>query len=199
MEDLSSAILLEFYTATCFSPTLRFTVRIFSILLICAVIGVVINYFREFPWEGLEYSLGGVEIEAVRSWMDMFAIKRLSGFARTSYDAAIQILLLALFLFCYLKNNLSKYLLWLLVAPPLLLTTSKGIIITYFLLTLLFLIFRSIVMYYKLYRMALYLLLAVTIILPITSIILPMYHNVPLVLKSLLMRAESMGWPRLLR
>ena len=91
-----------------FFTKLRLTVRIFSILLICAVIGVVINYFIEFPWEGLEYSLGGLDIEAVRSWMDMFGIKRLSGFARASYDAAIQILLLALFLFCHLKNNFLR-------------------------------------------------------------------------------------------
>ena len=177
-----------------FFTKLRLTVRIFSILLICAVIGVVINYFREFPWEGLEYPLGGVEIEAVRSWVDMFGLKRISGFARTSYDAAAQILLLGIFLFCYLRNNLSKLFCWLLIAPALLMTTSKGIIITYLLVTLFFLIFRFIPIYYKLYRKALYILLAVAIILPIISLILPLYHNVPLVLKSLFMRVEG-GWP----
>ena len=82
-----------------FFTNLRMTIKIFSILLICAIIGVVINYFKEFPWEGLQYSLGGVDIEGVRSWVDMFGIKRLSGFARASYEAAMQILLLALFYF----------------------------------------------------------------------------------------------------
>jgi hypothetical protein len=81
-----------------FFTELRLTVRIFSTLLICAIIGVVINYFLEFPWEGLEYRLGGMDIEGVRSWMELIGVKRLSGFARSSYDAAVQILLLVIFL-----------------------------------------------------------------------------------------------------
>jgi len=156
--------------------------------------GVIINYFKVFPWEGLEYSLGGIDIEAVRSWVDMFGIRRLSGFARASYDAAIQILLLALFLFCHLKKNLSKILMWLLVAPPILLTTTKGIIITYLLLTLYFMIHRIVPNIGKIYQKLLLILLTIVIILPIVSVIFHTYHNIPLFLESFFMRI-SIAWP----
>lgn len=177
-----------------FFTKLGVTVRIFSILLICAIIGVIINYFIEFSWEGLEYSLGGVDIEGVRSWMDMFGLKRLSGFARTSFDAAAQALLLACFLLCYLKNRFIKLLIWLLVAPVILLTTTKGIILTYLLLSIIFLTYRIIPNYYKIYQKLLFLLLAIAIIMPVISIFSPIYHDAPLLLKSFYMRLEG-GWP----
>lgn len=177
-----------------FFTKLGVTVRIFSILLICAIIGVIINYFITFPWEGLEYRLGGVNIEAVRSWVDMFAVKRLSGFARANYDAAMQILLLALFLFCHLKNKLYKVLLWLLAGPPILLTTTKGIIITYLLLTIFFMVYRVVPNYGKIYQKSLFFLLAITIILPVLSIIVHTYHDIPIFLESFFMRI-SFGWP----
>jgi len=177
-----------------FFAKLWVTVRIFSILLICAIIGVVINYFIEFPWEGLQYSVGGVDIEAVRSWVDMFAVKRLSGFARASYEAATQILLLALFLFCYLKNNFIKVLFWVLAGLPILLTTTKGIIITYFLLTIFFIVYRIVPNYGKIYQKGLGFLLAIIIILPVLSIIGHTYHDIPIFLESFFMRI-SIGWP----
>jgi hypothetical protein len=173
---------------------LRLTLIIFSMLLICAIIGVVINYFIEFPWEGLEYRLGGLDIEAVRLWTDMSGIKRLSGFARTSYDAAMQILLLALFLLCYLKNNYSKILLWLFIAAPILLTTTKGIIVTYLLLTMFLLAHQIVPNYGKMYQKVLFVLLAVVIILPVLSTIVLTYHNVPLYLESFFMRM-GISWP----
>lgn len=173
---------------------LRLTVRVFTVLLICGVIGVFINYFIEFPWEGLEYRLGGVDIEGVRSWVDMFGLKRLSGFARTSFDAAAQALLLAVFLFCYLKNSFAKLLIWLLVAPVLFLTTTKGILLTYLLLTIFFLIYRIIPNYYHIYQKLLFVLLAIAIIMPVLSIFGPIYHDVPLFLKSFYMRIEG-SWP----
>ena len=177
-----------------FFTKLGVTVRIFSILLICAILGVIINYFIIFPWEGLEYRLGEVEIEAVRSWVDMFGIRRLSGFARASYDAAIQIMLLGIFLFCHLKKNLYKILLWLLIAPPILLTTTKGIIVTYLLLTITLLVHRIVPNIGKIYQKLLLILLIIVIILPVASIIVHTYQNIPIYLESFFMRI-SMGWP----
>ncbi len=177
-----------------FFTNLRMTIRIFSILLICAIIGILINYFIAFPWEGLEYSIGGVDIEGVRAWADIFSIKRLSGFSRTSYDAAIQMLLLGLFLFCHLKNKFFRNLLWILIALPLLLTTTKGIIVTYSILTMFLLIYRIVPNYGKIYNKGLYFLLIIAITFPIMSIITYSYTNVPLVLLSFFMRVGWM-WP----
>lgn len=177
-----------------FFTRLRLTVRVFSIVLIGAVIGVIINYYIEFPWEGLEYRIGGVEIEAVRSWVDMFGLKRLSGFARSSYDAAAQIFLLALFIFFHVKNNFFKLLIWLFVTPALFLTTTKGIIISFLLVTMFFLTYKAFPSYFKLYRRVLFALLAMAIILPFISLILPWYHDVPLILESFFMRVVG-DWP----
>jgi hypothetical protein len=147
----------------------------------------------KFPWEGLEYTIGGVEIEAVRSWSWM-GFMRLSGFARTSYDAAGQILLLALFLFCYAKNTSYKYLLWFLAAPGLVLTTTKGIIITYVLLNIFLVIYRFVPNYGKIFQKVLYALLAIDIALPIFAVLGPVYYNVPVILESFFMRLVG-NWP----
>jgi hypothetical protein len=64
---------------------------------VAACAGVIINNFTTYPWEGFEYSVGGLEVESSREWYSGDATKRLAGFSRASFDAAIQISLASCF------------------------------------------------------------------------------------------------------
>lgn len=176
-----------------FFENLRLTTNCFILLYILAILGVFVNYFIMFPWEGLEYSLFGFDIEAVRFWT-AWEFKRVSGFARTSYDSAIQILLLAIFLICYVKNNSLKLLLWLLAGPAILLTTTKGVILAYFVTSLLIIIIRYIPNYINIYQKGLFVLLVIAIILPLYSNQSLGVGNIPILLTSLYERL-IISWP----
>lgn len=176
-----------------FFVNLRLTVRIFTILFILAVLGAFLNYYRRFPWEGLQYSFFGFDIEAVRFW-SAWEFKRVSGFARSSYDAAIQILMIGIFLICYLKNKSLKIILWLLAGPVILLTTTKGVILAYLVISLLLIVIRYIPDYFNIYQKSLYIFLAIGIILPLIPGSNLGVRNIPLLLTSIYERMIIV-WP----
>lgn len=91
--------------------------------LVC--IGVYINYFVRLPWTGLTLQVGGVEVAGNREWTAA-GVKRLSGFSRTSYDAAIIILLLHLYLVSLWRHFAVRCLLILMSGAAIALTTTKG-------------------------------------------------------------------------
>lgn len=64
---------------------------------VAACAGVIMNSVTSYPWEGFEYSVGGLEVESSREWYSGDATKRLAGFSRASFDAAIQISLASCF------------------------------------------------------------------------------------------------------
>lgn len=64
-----------------------------------AVAGVLINFFHVWPWIGLEYQVGATSLEASRLWQTGgYNFARLPGFSRVSVAAALQILILCVFL-----------------------------------------------------------------------------------------------------
>jgi hypothetical protein len=172
---------------------IKTTKRVFIFFLLSAILGVTLNFFKPFPWEGLEYSVAGVDIEGVRAWT-MYGIKRLSGFSRASFDAAIQILLLVIFIICYIKNKYCKILLWLLAGPAILLTTTKGILSVYILITLFFIVYRYMPNYFKIYQKLLLILCVIGIILPPISYYIPRAYDLPLMISSFFERI-FIGWP----
>lgn len=92
-------------------------------LLVC--IGVYINYFVRLPWTGLTLQVGGVEVAGNREWTAA-GVKRLSGFSRTSYDAAIIILLLHVYLVSLWRHFAVRCVLILMSGAAIALTTTKG-------------------------------------------------------------------------
>ena len=118
--------------------------RAISILWAMATAGVLINYSITFPWEGYMYSIGGVEVEGAREWWSSGGTKRLSGFARTSFDAAVQIQLTAIIAAVTTSSRLKILLLWLITGLAITLTTSKGVMLVYAVCTPLILFARFI-------------------------------------------------------
>jgi hypothetical protein len=91
--------------------------------ILCA--GVFVNYFYRFPWIGLTVQIGDADISANREWTAL-GVQRLSGFSRTSVDAATIILLLYIYLVVTLKGAVSRIAVILVSGAAIMLTTSKG-------------------------------------------------------------------------
>jgi hypothetical protein len=91
--------------------------------ILCA--GIFVNYFYRFPWTGLTVQIGDVDISANREW-SASGVQRLSGFSRTSVDAATIILLLYIYLAVTLRGAVSRIAVILVSGAAIILTTSKG-------------------------------------------------------------------------
>ena len=63
-------------------------------LWILVVAGVLLNAWVAYPWEGYGYSVGDLDVVSSREWENIGGGKRLAGFSRASFDAALQALLL---------------------------------------------------------------------------------------------------------
>ena len=111
-----------------------------ALLWAAVAIGVALDYFSDVPWTGAAYQLGDVEVEGSRDW-STFGLERVAGFARASYEAADQLLILALPLVLLSRWKLAKVLLWLITGLLIAVTTTKKTAATYLLLTLFFPVF----------------------------------------------------------
>lgn len=147
--------------------------RVFLILFSILVAGIFINYFIEFPWEGFTYALDTFQIEATKEDIT-FGIKRLAGFSRYHFEAAIQVLFVIIFLVVHTKNKFIKISIWMLGGLAIIFTTSKGIILSYFLISILLIISKvnpKMMENYKIYRKLLLSLVTLAILLPIVAYI----------------------------
>ncbi|MCL6559006.1 MAG: hypothetical protein K6U74_09415 [Firmicutes bacterium] len=120
-------------------PHLQRLYWLFTLLLLVSVFGVFLDYFLDWPWAGFEYEMVGISIEGARKWSTL-GIERLAGFARASFEAAINIFLFSLLSLAYGKSRLSKFAMWVIGGGAIVLTTTKGILAVYLALTLLLLV-----------------------------------------------------------
>lgn len=96
------------------------------VLWASAVIGIAGNVWVDYPWVGAGFELGGVQVEASRRWYTGgISLLRLPGFARASFEAASQVLLLGLVLVFLVRDRLFKGIIWLGTGLCIALTTSK--------------------------------------------------------------------------
>lgn len=107
-----------------------------ALLWLSAALGVVLDYMWELPWTGLAYQLGEVEIQGSREWTT-FGVERVAGFARASYEAADQVLLLALPLMLLGRSKILKLLIWTATGALIYFTTTKKTGGAFLILTLL--------------------------------------------------------------
>jgi hypothetical protein len=106
------------------------------VLFVGSVIGVYVNaLIGEFPWEGQEYDTAFGAVKGTKVWW-AGGERRLAGFARASYSAASAIGIGGVFLSAYLERNLWKWVVFFVGMPAIYLTTSKGVIISYFLVSI---------------------------------------------------------------
>jgi hypothetical protein len=98
-------------------------------MFLIAIGGVIINSFVSYPWVGVSYQIGGVEVEGAREWQTSGGNARLSGLARSSFDVAGQIVVAAGLLSLQIRHPLARLFLWTLCTVAVSLSTSKGILL----------------------------------------------------------------------
>jgi hypothetical protein len=103
--------------------------RILPLFWLVIVAGVLANLAVDYPWEGFGYRLGSLEVEGSRQWYAAGGGKRLAGFARASFDAAVQIQVAGILLALQTRSTTLRLLVWLLTIAAILPTNSKGVLL----------------------------------------------------------------------
>lgn len=133
-------VLLPLAVGFCYSESvasiLLFGIRYFRFLLLVTFFGLALDYFLPLPWEGMVMDVGVTSVSVGRVWY-AGDFQRLSGFARTSFDAAMFAVV------CYVvsaseRKMLQSSFFWLVAAISIVLTTTKGIILAFMVATLIF-------------------------------------------------------------
>lgn len=83
--------------------------RFWGMVFLLLVAGILIQRHVALPWTGLVVEVGDYSVVANRQWTQQ-GIARLSGFSRTSFDAATYLLLLACYLVCYARPLAVRFL-----------------------------------------------------------------------------------------
>jgi hypothetical protein len=104
-------------------------------LWLLVVSGVTLNFWIAFPWEGFGYSVGDLDVVSSREWENIGGGKRLAGFSRASFDAALQALLLGVIVSLGIRNIGLRLLVWSITFLTIYLTTSKGVYNIFLILT----------------------------------------------------------------
>lgn len=108
----------------------------YVVVLWClAAVGVAIDYYTDVPWTGLEYKFGDVSVEGTREWTT-FGFERVAGFARASFEAADQLLLLSIVIVFLSERKLLKPVVWIATGILIYWTTTKKTSGTWIILTL---------------------------------------------------------------
>lgn len=94
-------------------------------LFVCALIGLAINCFVNYPWVGSDYQLGTFDIEEARQWT-AGGFSRLAGFSRASYNVAGQLLVFGICAVFMVEHRLLRLAAWFAAGVGIALTTSKG-------------------------------------------------------------------------
>ena len=103
--------------------------RVLPLFWLLVVAGVLANLAVDYPWEGFGYRLGSLEVEGSRQWYAAGGGKRLAGFARASFDAAVQIQVAGILLALQTRSTMLRLLVWLLTIAAILPTNSKGVLL----------------------------------------------------------------------
>lgn len=155
--------------------------KIFSLIFaFSAMIGVFINYNIELPWEGLNYEIMGMNIEAVRA-SSMQGIKRVGGLGKSYWQTSVLILLLTTFCMVYLKKEFFKGFIWIIAGVAIFITTQRTVFVVYILIAFVGMLFRIIKYPNRLYGMIMLVALLFNIIFPLAGSIpfVDNYYNEP--------------------
>ncbi len=109
--------------------------RIVPLLWLLVVFGVMANRVVDYPWEGFGYNVGNLEVEGSRQWWANGGVKRIAGFARASFDAAVHVQLAGILLVLQTRSSLLRLLIWAVTIAAIVPTNSKGVLLVVVVLT----------------------------------------------------------------
>lgn len=125
-------VLTPFFFGLACAPAIlengRYLIPVLILMFLSTSGGVIVHDFVAYPWVGISYQIGGVELEGAREW-HTGEKQRLSGLARSSFDVAGQILVAAALLSLHIKKASIRALVWGACVFGISLSTSKGILL----------------------------------------------------------------------
>lgn len=99
--------------------------NVIFLLFFVTALGVFLDPLVTYPWSGQGATLFGNSIEISRQWTS-FGVERHAGLARSSFNAATQLLVFGLLLVLSLERWWLKVIVWFLAGAGIALTVSKG-------------------------------------------------------------------------
>lgn len=172
-------------------------VMVFFFLI--SILGVYTNHFIEkMPWEGMEYDTAFGTVTGTRQWWAGGGIRRLPGFARTSFDAAMIIGISSFACMLLFKHVLLRLLIAVIALTAIILTTTKGMSQTFIVITL-WMLFKKTPIFFPMGRLLVVTFLILAVALPSVVVFFDIGHgvmreDVPGLLRSLWDRFSWM-WP----
>lgn len=148
-----------------FSDERRLT-KFMGMFLFISLAGIYLNSFMKFPWAGLTYEIGNISIEGGFE-RSTSGFDRMQGFSRTNFEAATHVMLLVVYASIFLRSKLGRVALWIAAGGAILLTTTKGIVATYILLSLFYIVYATMPKLHKLYRALLIVPMCAMVLLPV--------------------------------
>ncbi len=145
----------------------KFFVWLLVAIFIVTVAGVFFDVFWDFPWKGFEYKIEGATIEGSREGILSFGFERVAGFTRMAAAAAFYIMCTAVFLYSYCRSWYKKLLLALLAFPAIIATTNKASIVAF----PLGIICIMLVNFPRVQKMIVYILVAMVMLLPVSTLV----------------------------
>lgn len=104
-------------------------------------IGLIFGIAFQFPWAQLSIEVGDQEINVNRNWTYL-GFFRPSGFTRSSFSVAGQLLIVSLLLMSFSSiRRKSKFFAWIIAGILIVMTTTKGVILGFLICSLLILSF----------------------------------------------------------
>jgi len=113
--------------------------KFFIIVLILSSAGLIYDYYFDFPWKSLTYKIDGKDVELAKDWMSD-GVERVAGFYRSSYDAAMGILFLAILVIYKSKNIIFHHLIFVITFVSIYITTTKGCLVSVLLVYVVYLL-----------------------------------------------------------
>lgn len=108
-----------------------FLPKFFVFLFIGTVVGIIANYFiGALPWEGERFESAFGAVKTTKVWWSG-GERRLSGFARASYSAALIVGVVGGFMLGHYKSTIIKVAILVFGTAAIYLSTSKGMIIAF--------------------------------------------------------------------
>ena len=143
---------------------------ILAFFFIITVSGVFYNYFvQKFPWEGINYETAFGTVSGTKEWWVYGGIRRLPGFARASFDAAMIAGITGLACLILFKNQFICLLIAIICFTAIILTTSKGMVLAFLFLSFWF-TFKNSQIFLPLGLILVFTLLTASIAIPVTSV-----------------------------
>jgi hypothetical protein len=146
----------------------KFFKRHFIALFLIAVSGVLLHSQVKLPWIGGSYEIQGIQIE--RSFeRNTTGFDRLTGFSRSNFEVASQVLLLWIFIHMHEHSRIVRGFYWLCAGSAILLSTTKGIIATFLIINFVITLFSVSIRLEKIKAHILFSILSAMVALPLLS------------------------------